>query len=43
MVRGPQGVYAKIPGLGAAFIALTRAWPLRRGRVTVDGDDLRVG
>ena len=42
MVRGPQGAYAKVPGLGAAFIALTRAWPLRRGTVTVDGDDLRV-
>lgn len=42
MVRGPQGVFARIPGLSAAFVALTRAWPLRRGTVTVDGDDLRV-
>ncbi|HSO63896.1 MAG TPA: Rieske 2Fe-2S domain-containing protein [Ornithinibacter sp.] len=42
MTRGPQGSFAKVPGLGAAFIALTRAWPLRRGTVTVDGDDLRV-
>ena len=42
MTRGPQGVYAKIPGLGAALIALTRVWPLRRGRVEVDGDELRV-
>ena len=33
MVRGPQGVYAKIPGLGAANIALTRILPLRRGEV----------
>jgi nitrite reductase/ring-hydroxylating ferredoxin subunit len=33
MVRGPQGVYAKIPGLGAAYKALTRIVPLRRGRV----------
>jgi nitrite reductase/ring-hydroxylating ferredoxin subunit len=32
MVRGPQGVYAKVPGLGAANIALTRILPLRRGR-----------
>jgi nitrite reductase/ring-hydroxylating ferredoxin subunit len=31
MVRGPQGVYAKVPGLGAANIALTRILPLRRG------------
>lgn len=42
MTRGPQGVFAKVPGLGSFFIALTRAWPLRRGSVTVDGDDLRV-
>jgi nitrite reductase/ring-hydroxylating ferredoxin subunit len=42
MTRGPQGVFAKVPGLGAAFIALTKAWPLGRGTVTVDGDDLRV-
>ena len=42
MTRGPQGVFAKIPGLDAAFIALTKAWPLRRGRVTVVGDELEV-
>ena len=42
MTRGPQGVFAKIPGLGAAFIALTKAWPLRRGTVTVEGEDLVV-
>jgi nitrite reductase/ring-hydroxylating ferredoxin subunit len=33
MVRGPQGVYAKVPGLGSANIALTRVFPLRRGEV----------
>lgn len=33
MVRGPQGVFAKIPGLGPAYKALTRVWPLRRGRI----------
>ena len=33
MVRGPQGVFAKIPGLGAAYKALTRVLPLRRGKV----------
>jgi nitrite reductase/ring-hydroxylating ferredoxin subunit len=33
MVRGPQGVFAKIPGLGTAFKALTLVLPLRRGRV----------
>ncbi len=42
MVRGPQGVFAKIPGLGAAFVALTKVWPLRRGSVIVEGDELRV-
>lgn len=33
MVRGPQGVFAKIPGLGAAFKVLTRVVPLRRAEV----------
>jgi nitrite reductase/ring-hydroxylating ferredoxin subunit len=33
MVLGPQGVFAKIPGLGAAFKALTAVLPLGRGRV----------
>ncbi len=42
MTRGPQGVFAKIPGLDAAFVALTKAWPLHRGTVTVDGDELEI-
>ena len=33
MTRGPQGIYAKVPGLDAAFRALTRVLPLRRGEV----------
>ena len=33
MVRGPQGVFAKVPGLDAAYKLLTRALPLRRGKV----------
>jgi nitrite reductase/ring-hydroxylating ferredoxin subunit len=33
MVRGPQGVFAKIPGLDAAYKVLTRVLPLRRGTV----------
>ncbi len=33
MVRGPQGVFAKIPGLGAGFRLLTRVLPLQRGEV----------
>ncbi len=42
MTRGPQGVFARIPGLDAAMVALTKVWPLRRGTVTVEGDELRV-
>ncbi|MDP9223016.1 MAG: Rieske 2Fe-2S domain-containing protein [Actinomycetota bacterium] len=33
MMRGPQGVFAKVPGLDAAYRALTRVLPLRRGQV----------
>jgi len=31
MVRGPQGFFAKVPGLDAANMLLTRVFPLRRG------------
>lgn len=34
MTRGPQGVFAKIPGLGLAFRVLTQVLPLGRGQVT---------
>ncbi len=34
MVRGPQGIFARIPGLGLAFKALTVVLPLGRGTVT---------
>jgi nitrite reductase/ring-hydroxylating ferredoxin subunit len=37
MVRGPQGVFARIPGLGALNIAFTKLLPLRR-RDVVDRD-----
>src|SRR5437867_8852654 len=33
MVRGPQGIFARIPGLGAFYLAFTRMRPLGRGRV----------
>ena len=33
VVRGPQGVFAKIPGLGSALKALTAVLPLERRRV----------
>lgn len=35
MTRGPQGVFAKVPGLGAFFTGLTRVLPLARGKVEV--------
>ena len=34
MVRGPQGVFAKIPGLGLAYRVLTTVLPLGRGQVS---------
>lgn len=33
MVVGPQAGFEKVPGLDAAFIALTKLWPLRRATV----------
>jgi nitrite reductase/ring-hydroxylating ferredoxin subunit len=33
MLRGAQGVFAKVPGLGLAFKALTRVVPLRTKKV----------
>ncbi|MFN8052948.1 MAG: Rieske 2Fe-2S domain-containing protein [Acidimicrobiales bacterium] len=35
MVEGPQGVFARIPGLGLGFRLLTKVLPLGRGDVTV--------
>lgn len=34
MVRGPQGVFAKIPGFDAVEKAITAVMPLSRGTVT---------
>lgn len=34
MTRGPQGIFAKIPGLGFSFRMLTKVLPLGRGTVT---------
>lgn len=42
MVRGPQGIFARVPGLGTAFKALTVVLPLGRGRVVERGDTLYV-
>jgi nitrite reductase/ring-hydroxylating ferredoxin subunit len=35
MLRGPQGIFAKIPGLGAFYKGLTKVLPLGRGTVEV--------
>lgn len=40
MVKGPQGIFAKIPGLGPMFMALTRVLPLGRARVAERGGDV---
>jgi nitrite reductase/ring-hydroxylating ferredoxin subunit len=42
MVRGPRGIYARIPGLSAFYVALTRVWPLARGKVVERKGDLFV-
>jgi nitrite reductase/ring-hydroxylating ferredoxin subunit len=33
MTRGPQGFFAKVPGLDAGYRLLTRALPLGRGKL----------
>jgi nitrite reductase/ring-hydroxylating ferredoxin subunit len=42
MVRGPQGIFAKIPGLGASYKALTKVLPLGRGKVEERDGELYV-
>lgn len=42
MTRGPQGVFAKIPGLSQSFSLLTRVAPLGRGRVVVSDGNVYV-
>lgn len=42
MVRGPQGIFAKVPGLGLAFKALTLVLPLGRGKVVERDETLYV-
>jgi len=42
MRRGPQGVFARIPGLGAAYRALTVVLPLPRAKVTVRDGSVMV-
>ena len=42
MVRGPQGVFAKVPGLGKAFTAATKVLPLKVRKVVQRDGDLYV-
>ncbi|MDQ1605374.1 MAG: hypothetical protein QOE01_3219 [Actinomycetota bacterium] len=42
MVRGPQGFYAKVPGLAAFYKSLTKVLPLGRGKVSERNGDLWV-
>ena len=42
MVRGPQGIFAKIPGLGLAFKMFTGILPLGRGKVAETDGTLYV-
>lgn len=42
MVRGPQGIYAKVPGLGAFFKMATKVVPLGRGTVVEKDGTLYV-
>ena len=42
MVRGPQGIFARIPGVGPGFRLLTKVLPLGRGRVVVRDDTVYV-
>ena len=43
MVRGPQGIFAKVPGLDFGYRMLTRVLPLGRARVTERDGVLYVG
>ncbi|QWC85164.1 Rieske (2Fe-2S) protein [Nocardioidaceae bacterium] len=42
MVKGPQGIFAKIPGLGLFFKSVTRVLPLKVGSTRREKDGLYV-
>ena len=42
MVKGPQGIFARIPGLGTGFTLLTKVLPLKRGKISQQGPDLVI-
>jgi hypothetical protein len=43
MVRGPQGIFAKVPGLGWGYRTLTCVLPLGRAAVTERDGGLYIG
>jgi 3-phenylpropionate/trans-cinnamate dioxygenase ferredoxin component len=43
MVRGPQGIFAKVPGLDFGYRVLTRVLPLGRAPVTERNGELYIG
>ncbi len=43
MVRGPQGNFAKVPGLDFGYRMLTRVLPLVRAPVTERDGELHIG
>ena len=43
MVRGPGGVFAKVPGLDLGYRMLTRVLPLGRAAVTERDGDIYLG
>jgi nitrite reductase/ring-hydroxylating ferredoxin subunit len=43
MVRGPQGIFAKVPGLDFGYRLLTRVLPLGRTQVTERDGALYIG
>jgi nitrite reductase/ring-hydroxylating ferredoxin subunit len=43
MVRGPQGIFAKVPGLDFGYRMLTRVLPLGRAPVTERDGELYIG
>ena len=42
MVRGPQGIFAKVPGLDFGYRMLTRVLPLGRAPVTERDGELYI-
>ncbi len=43
MVRGPQGIFARVPGLDVGYLMLTRVLPLGRAPVIGRDSELYLG